>query len=44
MSNVIHASNLTLTYDKRGREVIKDANFSIKKGEFVFITGPSGSG
>ena len=44
MSNVIHASNLTLTYGKRGKEVIKDANFSIKKGEFVFITGPSGSG
>jgi len=44
MSNVIHASHLTLTYGKAGNEVIKDANFSIKKGEFVFITGPSGSG
>ncbi|EIF50818.1 MULTISPECIES: cell division ATP-binding protein FtsE [Sulfurovum] len=44
MSNVIHASHLTLTYGKAGKEVIKDANFSIKKGEFVFITGPSGSG
>ncbi len=44
MSNVIHASHLTLTYGKSGKEVIKDANFSIKKGEFVFITGPSGSG
>jgi cell division transport system ATP-binding protein len=44
MSNVIHASHLTLTYGNAGKEVIKDANFSIKKGEFVFITGPSGSG
>ncbi|HEY9191078.1 MAG TPA: ABC transporter ATP-binding protein [Sulfurovum sp.] len=44
MSNVIHASHLSLTYGKAGKEVIKDANFSIKKGEFVFITGPSGSG
>ncbi len=44
MSNVIHASHLTLTYDKGEKEIIKDANFSIKKGEFVFITGPSGSG
>lgn len=44
MSNVISASNLTLSYDKGSKEVIKDANFSIKKGEFVFITGPSGSG
>lgn len=44
MSNVIHASHLTLTYGNADREIIKDANFSIKKGEFVFITGPSGSG
>jgi len=44
MSNVIHASHLTLAYGKGEKEIIKDANFSIKKGEFVFITGPSGSG
>jgi cell division transport system ATP-binding protein len=44
MSNVIQASNLTLSYDNGAKEIIKDANFSIKKGEFVFITGPSGSG
>lgn len=44
MSNVIQASNLTLAYDDGEKEIIKDANFSIKKGEFVFITGPSGSG
>lgn len=44
MSNVIHASKLTLSYDRGSKEIIKEANFSIKKGEFVFITGPSGSG
>ena len=44
MSTVIHASNLTLSYHKIGNAIIKNANFSIKKGEFVFITGPSGSG
>lgn len=44
MSNVINASNLTLAYDNGRNEVIKDANFTVKKGEFVFITGPSGSG
>ncbi len=44
MSNVIRASNLTLAYENGDKEIIKDANFSIKKGEFVFITGPSGSG
>jgi len=44
MSNVIQASQLTLAYDNGTKEIIKDANFTIKKGEFVFITGPSGSG
>ncbi len=44
MSNVISASNLTLAYDNGKKEVIKNANFQVKKGEFVFITGPSGSG
>jgi cell division transport system ATP-binding protein len=44
MSNVIHASHLTLSYGSVDKEIIKDASFSIKKGEFVFITGPSGSG
>jgi cell division transport system ATP-binding protein len=39
---IISASNLTLSYGNT--EIIKDANFSIKKGEFIFITGPSGSG
>ncbi len=44
MSNVIRASHLTLSYNNGEKEIIKDANFTIKKGEFVFITGPSGSG
>jgi cell division transport system ATP-binding protein len=44
MSNVIQASGLTLAYDNGTKAIIQDANFSIKKGEFVFITGPSGSG
>jgi len=43
MSNVITANNLTLSYDNE-EVIIKNANFSIKKGDFVFITGPSGSG
>jgi cell division transport system ATP-binding protein len=44
MSNIIQATNLTLAYDNGTSEIIKEANFTIKKGEFVFITGPSGSG
>ena len=43
MSNIISASNLTLSYDKE-EEIISNATFSVRKGEFVFITGPSGSG
>ncbi len=43
MSDVIIANNLTLSYDKEDA-IIKKANFTIKKGDFVFITGASGSG
>ena len=39
---VIDASNITLSYGEK--EIIKDASFSVRKSEFVFITGPSGSG
>lgn len=42
MSNLmIQAQNLCLGYDE---VVIKDATFSFKKDDFVFITGKSGSG
>jgi len=34
MSNVITANNLTLSYDNE-EVIIKNANFSIKKGDFV---------
>ena len=44
MPNVISASHLTLGYDNGDKTIIENANFDIKKGEFVFITGPSGSG
>ncbi len=43
MSNVITANNLALAYETTDK-IIKNANFEIKKGDFVFITGPSGSG
>lgn len=43
MPNVITAENLTLAYESTDK-IIKNANFVIKKGDFVFITGPSGSG
>ena len=40
---MIQARNLYLTYDNN-KYIIKQGNFSIKEGEFVFIGGNSGSG
>jgi cell division transport system ATP-binding protein len=40
---VISARNLSLAYIEE-EPIILDANFQVRKGEFVFITGPSGSG
>jgi cell division transport system ATP-binding protein len=42
MSKLVLAKNLTLGY--KNETIIKNANFSIKSGEFVFVTGVSGSG
>ncbi len=44
MANVIHAENLSLSYDEGKKKIIQNAKFSVKRGEFVFITGRSGSG
>ena len=44
MADMISASNLSLVYPGSAEEIIKDTTFNIKKGEFDFITGPSGSG
>ncbi len=43
MEKIVNAQNLTLGYKKQ-EPVIRNGNFSIGKGEFVFLTGPSGSG
>ena len=42
MGKLVMAENLTLTY--KNEPVIKSANFTIRSGEFVFLTGVSGSG
>jgi len=42
MGKLVVARNLTLTYEKA--PVIKSSNFEIKSGDFVFLTGVSGSG
>jgi len=39
---VVLAKNLTIGYNQK--PVIKNANFSINNGDFVFLTGVSGSG
>lgn len=43
---ILETINLSKTFLRNKKEffAIKDINFSIKKGEFVAITGPSGSG
>lgn len=43
MSAIIEAKNLELYY-KKTEPVIKSANFTIDKGDFVFVVGESGSG
>jgi len=43
MDKVILAKDLSLSYDMN-QTIIKQANFSIESGSFVFITGASGSG
>jgi len=43
MGKLVLAKNLTLGYD-RHNIIINNANFSIKSGDFVFLTGVSGSG
>ena len=43
MDKVIAAKDLTLSYNN-DETIINKSNFSVKTGEFVFITGASGSG
>jgi len=43
MDKVILAKDVSLSYDS-SQTIIKQANFSIESGSFVFITGASGSG
>ena len=43
MHNIIEARELTLAYDKH-EPIIKNTNLSVKKNDFVFLTGKSGSG
>ncbi len=42
--NIIEIKNLKKTYDHDGVVALDGINLTIKKGEFISITGPSGSG
>lgn len=46
MQNIIEVRNLTKSFlhDGQKNTVLKDINFSVKKGEFLVVMGPSGSG
>ena len=43
---VLNIKNLKKNFNHQNRkvEVLKNLNFSIKKGELIALTGPSGSG
>ena len=43
MKNILEIRNLSHAYDQAS-SIIKDFNFSLKKGEIVSILGPSGIG
>jgi cell division transport system ATP-binding protein len=40
---MIRFFHVTKEYERTGA-ALKDASFRVSKGEFVFLTGPSGSG
>lgn len=42
--NYIDFKNISKIYNNTKKQVLKDFNLSIKKGEFIVIVGPSGSG
>ena len=41
---MIEFKNVSKTYPTSTEEAVHDANFNIKKGEFAFLVGSSGSG
>ena len=46
IKTILNIKNLkkNFTYNNRKVEVLKNLNFSVKKGELIALTGPSGSG
>lgn len=42
MENILEVKNLSVSFDKN--VVIKNLSFSVKKGEFLTVLGPNGSG
>lgn len=44
MSTVIEVKNFSFTYKNAKRKAVNDVSFTVKKGEFLGIIGPTGAG
>ena len=40
----LEVSNLSFAYSKRGRPILDDVSFSVKKGDLLAVLGPNGVG
>ena len=41
---IIKIENLSFSYNKNEKTILKDINLSINEGDFILLCGPSGSG
>lgn len=41
---ILEINNFTFSYSQSTRPALRDVNFSVQKGEFIGITGPTGAG
>ncbi len=44
MTNILEFNNVSFSYSEKEEGALENLDFSIKKGEFILLTGKSGSG